>query len=75
MSKDGGQFVICVNNDGYSVSLQLRKVYRRLPDPEAEEDGMIRVIDESDEDYLFGADRFVPIELPAEAEKAFSTAL
>ncbi len=66
------RYVLCINNDGYPVSLEKRKVYQALPDPEAEAHGMIRVIDESEEDYLFSADRFVPIDLPAEAEAAFA---
>jgi len=57
-------FVVCVNNRGYPVSLELHKIYRVLPDTDAAEDGDIRVIDESGEDYLYSADRFVEVELP-----------
>jgi len=55
---------VCVNNRGYSASLELHKIYRVLPDEDAAEDGDIRVIDESGEDYLYSADRFVEVELP-----------
>jgi hypothetical protein len=57
--------VVCVNNDGYGASLERNKIYVALPDPDAEATGDIRVIDESGEDYLFAAKRFVAIELPA----------
>jgi hypothetical protein len=65
-------YVLCVHEGGYEASLEPRKVYRALSDPAAEEHGLIRVIDESGEDCLFPARLFVPIAVPAEAEKAFS---
>jgi hypothetical protein len=60
------KFVLCIDDDNgyYNFSLKLWKVYQTLPDAEAEETDMIRIIDESDEDYLYAADMFVPIELP-----------
>ena len=57
-------FVVCVNNRRYPASLELHKIYRVLPDEDAAEDGDVRVIDESGEDYLYSADRFVEVELP-----------
>jgi hypothetical protein len=54
-----------VNNDGYRASLERNKIYVALPDPRAEAPGDIRVIDESGEDYLFAAKRFVAVDLPA----------
>ncbi len=57
-------FVVCVDNTGYPASLELHKIYRMLPDTEAESEGDIRVVDESGEDYLYSRDRFVPIEVP-----------
>ena len=65
-------FVICTDNRGYPASLERRKVYRVLSDPAAEKRGMLRVIDESGEDYLYPADRFVPIDVPKKAERAFA---
>jgi hypothetical protein len=44
--------------------LELRKVYQVLPDPSATEEGYLRLIDESGEDYLYPADYFLPVELP-----------
>jgi hypothetical protein len=59
------RFVVCVRNDGYEASLERNKIYTALPDEEAERDGDLRVIDESGQDYLFSAERFVAIEVPA----------
>ena len=57
--------MVCIRNDGYEVSLERNKIYAVLHDEEAEQDGDLRVVDESGEDYLFSADRFVAIEVPA----------
>ncbi len=59
------RFAVCVRNEGYEASLERNKIYAVLPDEDAERDGDLRVVDESGEDYLFSADRFVAIELPA----------
>ena len=59
----GSRFVVCVNNDGYQASLELNKIYVALPDRDAAH-GDLRVVDESGEDYLFSADRFVTIDVP-----------
>ena len=58
-------FAVCVRNDGYEASLERNKIYAVLPDDQAERDGDVRVVDESGEDYLFAADRFVAIEVPS----------
>jgi hypothetical protein len=58
-------FAVCVRNKGYESSLERNKIYVVLPDYEAEWDGDLRVVDESGEDYLFVADRFVVIDVPA----------
>ena len=68
--KDKPQFAICVKNADYPASLQLWKVYRVLPDEKGARHQMIRVIDESGEDYLFSANYFVPVELPKAVESA-----
>lgn len=65
------RYVICIKNQGYEVDLVLRKVYQVIPEPESEEHLMIRVVDETDEDYLYPASWFVPIKLPEAAEKLF----
>jgi len=67
-------FVVCVRNEGYEASLELHKIYPFLPDPGAEHDGDIRVVDESGEDYLYPADWFVPIEVPDAVQASLSEA-
>ena len=64
-----GNYVVCIDNGNYLASLEVRKIYRRLPDDDASELGMIRVIDESEEDYLFPTRYFAPIELTEELER------
>jgi hypothetical protein len=66
------RYVLCISNAGYSVSLEPRKVYEVLPDPDGERFGMLRVIDESGEDYLFEANRFVSIDVPEQAQVLFT---
>jgi hypothetical protein len=61
----GRKFAVCIQNDGYEASLERNKIYVVLPDRDAESDGDLRVVDESGEDYLFSADRFVAIDVPA----------
>lgn len=63
-------FVVCINNDDYEVSLELHKIYRALPDEDAAAHGDLRIIDESGEDYLFSAERFVPIVVPEAVQKS-----
>ena len=68
------RFLLCIRNDDYPASLEVRKVYQAVPDPSAAERRYVRVIDESGEDYLYPEDRFVPIELSREAATAFAQA-
>lgn len=67
------RFVICLRNEDCE-DLEPRKVYQVLADEAAAEDGYTRVIDESGDDYLYPQDYFVPIKLPAAAEKALLSA-
>lgn len=64
-----GHFAICVRNDDYEASLELRKLYPVLEDDFGSQHGMIRVIDESGEDYLFPSEYFVRVSLPQAVEK------
>ena len=68
------QFVVCIQNDGYPASLEVRKLYQVLLDEEAVKHQLARVIDESGEDYLYPASYFVPIELPQELREALARA-
>jgi len=72
-SKQNSKFVICIRNEDCE-DLEPRKLYRVLPDEAAAEDGYIRVIDESGEDYLYPQAYFLPIELPKAAEKVLLSA-
>jgi len=65
-------FVVCVDNSGYPASLELHKIYRTVPDEDAETDGDIRVVDESGEDYLYSQDRFAPIRVPAAVRESLA---
>lgn len=65
-------FVICLSNSGYPASLEARKVYQAIADKEAEREGMLRVIDESGEDYLFPRSHFAMISLPRRVKATFS---
>ncbi|MEQ8465423.1 hypothetical protein [Coleofasciculus sp. E1-EBD-02] len=68
------QFVVCISNQDYPASLEVRKIYQVIPDANATQNQMIRVIDESGEDYLYPSSYFVPIQLPKAAKSAFSIA-
>ncbi|MGH8458100.1 MAG: hypothetical protein ACRESV_02015 [Nevskiales bacterium] len=59
------KFVICVNNEGYAASLELRKLYEVLPDKAAAKHGQLRIIDESGDDYLYPKSYFASVELSA----------
>jgi hypothetical protein len=58
------RFAVCVQNEGYEASLERNKLYVVLPDPDAEREADVRVVDESGEDYLYPADWFVALEVP-----------
>lgn len=68
--EEGIRFVVCLNNDGYPASLELHKIYRVLLDDDAELDSDLRVVDESGEDYLYPAERFVLVDLPQRIERS-----
>jgi len=65
-------FVVCIKNEDYVASLELRKIYEVIPDERAAEHQMIRVIDESGEDYLYSSDFFIPLDLPEPVEQALA---
>jgi hypothetical protein len=64
------QLVVCIDNDGYEVSLEKLKIYVALRDGTAEKHDLLRVIDESGEDYLYPKTFFREIELPLAIRKA-----
>jgi hypothetical protein len=66
--------VVCIKNENYAASLELLKIYQAIADERAAQDQLIRVIDESGEDYMYPADYFVSIKLPQAVEQAFAQA-
>ena len=70
MNKRTNEFVVCVRNEGYEASLELRKIYQAIPDTGAARHHLLRVVDESGEDYLYPEDFFLSVDLPKPVEKA-----
>jgi hypothetical protein len=62
--KQAKHLVVCVENDGYAASLEKRKIYVAIPDADGEKHGLLRIIDESGEDYLYPKAFFRAIALP-----------
>ena len=63
------RFALCLDNADYEASLIVGKVYRLLPDPKAAEDDLVRVVDESGEDYLYHKSQFALVDFPKPVEK------
>lgn len=66
------RYALCVKNRGYSAALEVRKLYRVLSDHVAEKRGLVRVVDESGEGYLYPSGFFLTIELPQAAIRVLS---
>ena len=62
------RYVLCVRNEEYPASLERLKLYRRVADAQSERHGLIRVIDESGEDYLYPANYFQPLDWAPDGE-------
>ena len=75
MASNPTKFVICLRNTGYEASLEQLKLYRVISDREAEKHKLLRIVDESGEDYLFPASYFTPIELPQPIRRAIRAAI
>jgi hypothetical protein len=58
------EFVVCLNNNGYTASLEVGKLYQIVPDTDAEKHGGFRVIDEDGEDYLYSSSMFCRLQVP-----------
>jgi hypothetical protein len=63
------QFALCIENAGNEASLILGKVYRIIPDARGDEDDLVRIVDESGEDYLFDKSQFVFVDFPNAVRK------
>lgn len=70
MDRLRSRYVLCVRTQGYAASLQRRKIYRRLNDVRAARHGLIRVVDESGQGYLYPRDCFISITVPKTARGA-----
>jgi len=70
MAKVTKRLFICLDNSGYEVSLERRKIYIAVADTKAERAGYLRIIDESGEGYLYPSQRFVAAELPISTRRA-----
>ena len=66
------KFVVCINNQDYAASLEVRKLYQVLEDDQATQRQMLRIIDESGEDYLYPASYFANIQVPDSLQKIFA---
>ena len=73
-STGGRGYAMCIDNDGYPASLEVGKVYRMLKTDSGMPDGWLRIVDESGEDYLYPAKRFVPVDLPPKGRRALAAA-
>ena len=67
-------FAVCIQNAGFDASLEVRKLYSVVDDPDAEANDLIRVIDESGEDYVYPASLFQRLTLPGEVQRALRLA-
>ena len=68
------RFVVCINNKGYEASLEFSKIYQVVVDKDAEAEGLIRIIDESGEDYGYSLERFHSVALPKTLERVLCVA-
>lgn len=68
------RFVVCINNKGYEASLEFGKIYQVVVDKDAEAEGLIRIIDESGEDYGYSLERFHSVVLPQTLENVLRVA-
>jgi hypothetical protein len=61
-------FAVCVANDGCD-DLTTGMLYRVLPDAAGSEENLLRIVDDSGEDYLYPANRFVVVRVPRSEEQ------
>lgn len=64
------RFVICIDNTDYPAALERRKIYQVLPDDAATTHNLLRIIDESGEDYLYPTGYFIPVEFSPSVREA-----
>jgi primosomal protein N' len=64
------KFVVCIQSQDYPASLEVRKLYQVIEDQSVNQHSMIRIIDESGEDYLYPASHFASMEVPENLQQA-----
>nr|WP_044200518.1 hypothetical protein [Oscillochloris trichoides] len=64
------RFVICIDNTAYPVALERRKIYQVIPDEHAATHHLLRVIDESGEEYLYPSTYFIPVDFAPSIQEA-----
>jgi len=74
MTRSSRYLVICLKNDSYDASLEKRKIYVAIPDVSAAKHGLVRVFDESGDDYLYPSEYFASVDLPTSVRRAVLTA-
>ena len=67
-------FAVCIDNTDYRASLIPHKIYEMIPDEQAAQDDLIRIVDESGEDYLYHVSHFLVVEFPVEVERVLAAA-
>ena len=72
VNNNTGRFVLCVRNREYPASLEVRKLYPVIRDATAEKHDLVRIIDESGEDYLYPAEYFLALALPQSVKRAIA---
>ncbi|MBZ0253127.1 MAG: hypothetical protein K8I02_07285 [Candidatus Methylomirabilis sp.] len=72
--RNGARYVVCVANTGYRASLVVRRLYPVVRDADAEKRGLLRVVDESGEDYLYPAKLFAAVDLPGALSRRLASA-
>lgn len=69
MKQSTKEFALCIDDSDYKASLILGKVYPVIPDPKAAKDDLVRIVDESGEDYLYDKSHFVFVDFPTAVRK------
>jgi len=73
-TRKGTPYAVCIANRGYRVSLVVRRLYPVIPDKDAEQRGLVRIVDESGDDYLYPKKLFAAVDLPSTLAKKFAVA-
>jgi hypothetical protein len=63
------RFALCLNNTDHEASLIVGKVYSVLSNPKATKDELVRIVDESGEDYLYHRSQFAFVDFPKPVER------